>query len=70
MSYHVPGLMCVGVTVWFGWGDVVSLCRLGHYCFVRVECGGWGLMAVWDDGLVSPGFCSRISLPSWWRVWI
>jgi hypothetical protein len=22
------GLMCVGVTVWFGWGGVVSLCRL------------------------------------------
>jgi hypothetical protein len=20
--------MCVGVTVWFGWGAVVSLCRL------------------------------------------
>ena len=20
--------MCVGVTVWFGWGGVVSLCRL------------------------------------------
>ena len=24
--------MCVGVTVWFGWGGVVSLCRLKH-CF-------------------------------------
>jgi hypothetical protein len=22
--------MCVGVTVWFGWGGVVSLCRLKH----------------------------------------
>jgi hypothetical protein len=22
--------MCVGVTVWFGWGDVVSLCRVGQ----------------------------------------
>ena len=22
------GSMCVGVTVWFGWGGVVSLCRL------------------------------------------
>ena len=22
--------MCVGVTVWFGWGSVVSLCRLKH----------------------------------------
>ena len=26
----VPGSMCVGVTVWFGWGGVVSLCRLRH----------------------------------------
>jgi len=24
------GSMCVGVTVWFGWGGVVSLCRLRH----------------------------------------
>ena len=22
--------MCVGVTLWFGWGGVVSLCRLKH----------------------------------------
>jgi hypothetical protein len=22
--------MCVGVTVWFGWGDVVSLSRANH----------------------------------------
>ena len=26
--------MCVGVTVWFGWGGVVSLCRLKH-CWVQ-----------------------------------
>jgi len=32
--FHVmyrPGSMCVGVTVWFSWGGVVSLCRLKHY---------------------------------------
>ena len=32
--FHVlycSGSMCVGVTVWFGWGGVVSLCRLRHY---------------------------------------
>jgi len=23
--------MCVGVTLWFGWGGVVSGCRLKHY---------------------------------------
>ena len=29
--FHVlycSGSMCVGVTAWFGWGGVVSLCRL------------------------------------------
>ena len=39
--FHVlyfSGSMCVGVTVWFGWGWVVSLCRLKacirkHKCF-------------------------------------
>jgi len=24
---YCSGSMCVGVTVWFGWGGVVSLCR-------------------------------------------
>ena len=24
------GSMCAGVTVWFGWGGVVSLCKLKH----------------------------------------
>ena len=31
--FHVlycSGSICVGVTVWFGWGGVVSLCRLRH----------------------------------------
>ena len=23
---YCSGLMCVGVTVWFGWGGVVSVC--------------------------------------------
>ena len=27
---YYSGSMCVGVTVWFGWGGVVSLCRLKH----------------------------------------
>ena len=27
---YCSGSMCVGVTVWFGWGGVVSICRLGH----------------------------------------
>jgi len=25
MSYHIPGSMFVGVTVWFGWGGVVAV---------------------------------------------
>jgi len=32
--FHVlycSGSMCVGVTVWFGWGGVVSLCRLRQW---------------------------------------
>ena len=28
--FYCSGSMCVGVTVWFGWGGVVSLCRLKH----------------------------------------
>ena len=28
---YCSGTMRVGVTVWFGWGGVVSLCRLKHY---------------------------------------
>ena len=27
-GFYCCGTMCVGVTVWFGWGGVVSLCRL------------------------------------------
>jgi hypothetical protein len=30
--FYCSGTMCVGVTVWFGWGGVVSGCRLKH-CF-------------------------------------
>jgi len=28
---YFSGSMCVGVTLWFGWGGVVSGCRLKHY---------------------------------------
>jgi len=27
---YCPGSMCVCVTLWFGWGGVVSVCRLKH----------------------------------------
>ena len=29
---YCSGTMCVGVTLWFGWGGVVSVCRLKHWC--------------------------------------
>ena len=28
---YCSGSMCVGVTVWFGWGGVVSGCKLKHF---------------------------------------
>ena len=28
---YCSGSMCVGVTLWLGWGGVVSVCRLKHY---------------------------------------
>ena len=27
---HCSSSMCVGLTLWFGWGGVVSGCRLKH----------------------------------------
>ena len=27
---YCSGSMCVGVTLWFGWDGVVTLCRLKH----------------------------------------
>ena len=38
--FHVlycPGSMCVGVTVWFGWGGVVSLCLTNFYVLLTVH---------------------------------
>jgi len=62
-GYHVPVSVCTGVLVRFSWSRVVSECRLVHYWFVHVGWSGWGLMAAWNNGLVSPGFCSGISFP-------
>ena len=31
--FYCSGSMCVGVMVWFGWGGVVSLCRLKRSLF-------------------------------------
>ena len=55
--------LCVGI---FAAADIwwCSFCRLKHYCSVRVVCGSWGLMAIWNSGFDSPGYCSGISLSS------
>jgi len=42
--FHVlccSGSMCVGVTVWFGWGGVVSLCRLKHWSIEPEQYNPW-----------------------------
>ena len=31
-GFYCSGTMCFGVTLWFGWGGVVSGCKLKH-CF-------------------------------------
>ena len=36
---YCSGSMCVGVTLWFGCGGVVSVCRLKH-CF-SLHVGRW-----------------------------
>jgi len=39
-SFHglyCSGLMCVGVTLWFGWGGVVSRCRLKQSFSLRTD---------------------------------
>ena len=33
------GSMCVGVTVWFGWGGVVSGCRLKDFSTIKMMHG-------------------------------
>jgi len=35
-----------------------------------VECGGWGLMTVWNRGFISPGLCSGMSLFKKYRVYV
>ena len=32
----LSGSMCVGVTLWFGCGGVVSVCRLKHYLMLNM----------------------------------
>jgi len=39
INLHIRGSLCVGVTLWYGRGGVVSVCRLKHYWSVHVESG-------------------------------
>ena len=34
---HCSGLTCVGVTLWFGWGGVVSVCRLQQLSLLNYQ---------------------------------
>ena len=36
---YCSGSMCVGVMLWFGWGGVVSGCRLKHYWSLQPASG-------------------------------
>jgi len=56
--------MCVGVALW--WCGI----RMQAEALLVCSRGMWGLMTVWNRGFISPGFCSGMSLPSWWRDWI
>jgi hypothetical protein len=40
VSYHIPGSMCVGVTVWFGWGCGILM---QVEALLICSCGMWGL---------------------------
>ena len=35
---YCSGSMCVGVMLWFGWGGVVSGCRLKYWCLFIIYC--------------------------------
>jgi len=34
---YCSGTMCVGVTLWFGWGGVVSVCRLQPALLLQIS---------------------------------
>jgi len=34
---YCSGSICVGVTLWYGWGGVVFVCRLKHSIILIVE---------------------------------
>jgi len=48
---YCSGSMCVGVTLWFGWGGVVSVCRLqpasGYCCCTGLDQYQMVMAAIW-----------------------
>jgi len=38
---YCSGTMCFGVTLWFGWGGVVSRCRLKQFAVVLQPASGY-----------------------------
>ena len=66
------GSMCVGVTVWFGWGGVVSLCRV-KYSFnmfrmlVHPSSGACDLFVALFHGLCCSGsMCVGVTVCFGW----
>ena len=50
---YCSGTMCVGVTLWFGWGGVVSLCKLKlcfSICLTYACCSTYSLYILMMDG--------------------
>jgi len=49
---YCSGSMCVGVTLWFGWGGVVSVCRLKHFstlqCGIHMQAEALQCTSVWN----------------------
>jgi len=50
---YCSGSMCVGVTLWFGWGGVVSGCRLMHWCFSLHPANSTNKSQAPEDGCIN-----------------
>ena len=58
---YCSGSMCVGVKVWFGWGGVVSLCRLKHMYMLMVHSVTLaGLDILPEDGPTGTETCREV----------
>ena len=54
---YCSGSMCVGVTLWFGWGGVVSVCRLKHYFIIILVVSANYMLVHLLDNKVFQFFC-------------